>query len=70
MAVITTLEKLNKDLATALGKEHSAVLDAQVQLGAPKGKIFGKSTERELPRPGCLTDYPLSVAESTGHTSR
>lgn len=56
LAVIATLEKVNQKLATALGKEHQAVLDAQAQLGALKGKLFGKSSERRDGSNGPLFD--------------
>jgi transposase len=52
--MIAKLEQLNGALASALGKEHQAVLDAQVSLDAMKGRLFGKSSERRAD-----TDGPL-----------
>ena len=46
LAVITTQEKILKELAQALGEKNQTVLFAQGQLDQMKGKLFGKSTER------------------------
>jgi hypothetical protein len=60
--MIAKLEKINGDLASALGKEHQAVLDAQVSLDALKGRIFGKSSERRADTNGPL--FGQAEAES------
>jgi transposase len=52
--MIEKLEKINGDLATALGKEHQCVLDAQAQLEGLRGKLFGKSTEQRKGSDGPL----------------
>jgi hypothetical protein len=65
--VIATLEKVNKNLAETLGKEHQAVLDAQAQLAGLKGKIFGKSSERRDDSNGPLFDQSAPETETISY---
>jgi transposase len=68
IAMIAKLEKLNRDLAEALGKEHQAVLDAQAGLGAMRGQLFGKSSERRVDSDGPLFTNAAAAAEGDGLT--
>jgi transposase len=64
MAMIERLEKINRDLAQALGEKDQAVLDAQAMLGELRGKIFGRSSERRDEGPGPLFTPGAKEAET------
>lgn len=79
-AVIATLEKINGDLARALGEKNQAVLSAQSELDRLKGDIFGKSSERRCGDLGPLfgqaegktetVTYERKKREKFGHTEQ
>ena len=58
LALIATLEKTVKELATALGEKNQAVLFSQAELDKLKGQIFGKSSEKRNGDLGPLFDQP------------
>lgn len=60
--MIAKLEKVNRDLAEALGQEHQMVLDAQAGLQAMRGQMFGKSSERRADD-GPLFAHAAAAAE-------
>lgn len=54
LAIIAKLEKINLELAQALGEKNQAVLFSQSELDRLKGQIFGKSSERSTGDSGPL----------------
>lgn len=58
LALIATLEKTVKNLATALGEKNQTVLFSQAELEKLKGQMFGKSSEKRNGDLGPLFDQP------------